>query len=46
MANDNIRLRLQALFGEQASFSAQCEDRYYRVQAVFPLSYERRQMPR
>lgn len=37
MASDNVRLRLQTLFGDEASFKCQLSEGYYRVNLVFPI---------
>jgi two-component system sensor histidine kinase AlgZ len=37
MASDNVRLRLQTLFGDEASFKCQLLEGYYRVSVVFPI---------
>tara|TARA_R110000782_G_scaffold40149_3_gene92762 strand:- start:2589 stop:3674 length:1086 start_codon:yes stop_codon:yes gene_type:complete len=37
IASDNIRLRLQALFGNQARFTSQRSEGQYQVRAVFPM---------
>jgi two-component system sensor histidine kinase AlgZ len=37
MAGDNIRLRLQTLFGDSANFSGQLVDGYYCAKVVFPV---------
>lgn len=37
MASENIRLRLQALFGDRADFKGQLQGDSYRVRAVFPM---------
>ncbi|CAA0102396.1 Sensor histidine kinase BtsS [Zhongshania aliphaticivorans] len=36
MASENIRLRLQALFGDRANFSGQLSNGQYRAKVVFP----------
>ncbi|MBB5186622.1 MULTISPECIES: sensor histidine kinase [Zhongshania] len=46
MANENIRLRLQTLFGDRAKFGASRDGSQYRAHASFPLAYERRAMAR
>lgn len=46
MANENIRLRLQVLFGDRAKFSASQSNGHYHAHASFPLAYERRAMAR
>jgi len=46
MANENIRLRLQTLFGDRAGFGANRQDGHYRAHASFPLAYERRAVAR
>ena len=42
MANENIRLRLQTLFGDRASFTVSRHQAHYCAHASFPLIYERR----
>ena len=42
MANENIRQRLQTLFGDRASFTVTRHEQHYSAHASFPLNYERR----
>jgi two-component system, LytTR family, sensor histidine kinase AlgZ len=37
MANDNIKLRLQALFGDSADFSSKLSGDHYVARAIFPM---------